>query len=650
MTMKKIHATTKILLLATAFAGLFLIAPVATHAQTTSCSGWTGNQWPYGTTLWAQTYYNQIPSTGAVADQCTASCQSEEVALGQSLTCGLEDVQTQVFNALEDDYYCNYGTGLAGVSSGWGGSSYYAFYGESCYYTPAPVNNLPNPVSIWGPTTVYTNQTNTWGFSATDPDGNNVLYYVSVPGVGAFQTGYVPSGTAQYESWAWSSPGTYTISAVSYDGSLYSYWSSYTVNVISPPPPPPPPPDLTTYTGANLTGTPGVPVTFSNVIQNIGGSSTGASFTNTAQICDGGCATLYAERYANAGPLNPQGTQTVSGTYTFNTPGTYYYRFCADGWANTIAESNEGNNCANYATITVSAPLPDLTAGTPPNLTLTAGQSYLFTSTINNVGGSATSGGFWNMLRICTANCTPYDDHSQEGWANTLAAGGSTGIGANGTAPTTPGTYYYEIYPNNNTAFQNIVAESNYANDYSGPWATLTVVAAPTPTCSLSANPTSISNGQSSTLTWTSTNTTSTTGSGFSTGGAPSGSISVTPATLPMSYDVTCIGSGGTQPAAPVTLGNSCAGGSLTETITAVPQRLGTAGNTTVTYSASNVQGTSCAVTGTDGYSTTYPTNACAVASTVTVHAITKQTTYTITCDGVSKSVIVNLDPSFKEF
>jgi Domain of unknown function (DUF1929)/F5/8 type C domain/Glyoxal oxidase N-terminus len=68
------------------------------------------------------------------------------------------------------------------------------------------------------------------------------------------------------------------------------------------------------------------------------------------------------------------------------------------------------------------------------------------------------------------------------------------------------------------------------------------------PTASLAANPTSITAGQSSTLTWSSTNATSCTGTGFSTGNATTGSVTVTPS-VTTSYSVSCTGSGGTATA-----------------------------------------------------------------------------------------------------
>ncbi len=64
------------------------------------------------------------------------------------------------------------------------------------------------------------------------------------------------------------------------------------------------------------------------------------------------------------------------------------------------------------------------------------------------------------------------------------------------------------------------------------------------PTATISASPTSIAPGDSSTLTWSSANTTSCTGINFDTGGATSGSISVSP-TSSTNYLILCNGVSG---------------------------------------------------------------------------------------------------------
>ncbi len=61
------------------------------------------------------------------------------------------------------------------------------------------------------------------------------------------------------------------------------------------------------------------------------------------------------------------------------------------------------------------------------------------------------------------------------------------------------------------------------------------------PTATLTADPAAITQGQSSTLTWSASDATSCTGSGFNTGGAPSGSVIVTPAST-TTYAIACEG------------------------------------------------------------------------------------------------------------
>ncbi len=72
-------------------------------------------------------------------------------------------------------------------------------------------------------------------------------------------------------------------------------------------------------------------------------------------------------------------------------------------------------------------------------------------------------------------------------------------------------------------------------------------IAAPAPTATLSANPTSITSGSSSTLSWSSTNAASCTGTGFTASGTV-GSATVTPAQT-TTYGLTCTGAGGSASA-----------------------------------------------------------------------------------------------------
>jgi len=88
--------------------------------------------------------------------------------------------------------------------------------------------------------------------------------------------------------------------------------------------------------------------------------------------------------------------------------------------------------------------------------------------------------------------------------------------------------------------------------------ATVTVSVGAAPKASLSASANTIVIGASSTLSWTSTGASHCTGTNFSTGGATSGSTSVSPATT-TTYSLTCTGPGGAKTAPAI------------ETVTVVP-------------------------------------------------------------------------------
>lgn len=546
-----------------------------------------------------------------------------------------------------------------------------------CFYCATP-NTMPNVPYIGGPTSIYTNTPTTYGVYATDPDGDNVLYYLSFGDGGAYQSSYVPSGTAQYTSHSWSSPGSYTLDAVAYDGSLWSYHTYLTVNVISPPPPACTPnysasastcptsyysdgcgnwyqgtaycpvgiADLITNASLpTLSATVGVPVTLTAPATNQGSGSTGRSFWSEFII--GNNPGSWYNDVSGTNVAVPAlaaygGSTNVSISKTFNSVGSYYYQFCANyynmwSWSNDVSESNYSNNCDQVAGIVnVAAAVPP--GPTNPQAICSPSGASVTVSWSPSAGATNYYPRFQSVpVGQCPAGWQVWTDGvtcypNPDTWTSTSVS----------NFPINPGqSYTWYSY-----------AGTNGNVNWNAPVVGTFMCTAPTPTCSLTASPSTLSNGQSTTLTWTSTNTNSCTGSGFSTGGAKSGSVSATPGSLPISYGLSCAGtSGATCNAAPAMVGNSCSsGGSLTEAIAAAPARLGTAGSVNLSYSASNVLGSSCTVTGTDGYSATYPTNACSVANTSVVRPISKQTTYTITCDGVSKSVTVNFDPSFKEF
>jgi len=151
-----------------------------------------------------------------------------------------------------------------------------------------------------------------------------------------------------------------------------------------------------------------------------------------------------------------------------------------------------------------------------------------------------------------------------------------------------------------------------------------------------------IDEGQSATLTWTSTHATScTSAGGFSTGGATSGSASVSP-TQNSTYQITCSGPGGSSLPSTITVQVLHPNAS----ISADPARVQVGMGTSVSWTSSDVK--SCAV---KRNGVAWKTG---LGSSGTSDTITSQTVYTITCQTnsspITKSMTVNTVPLFNEF
>jgi len=123
------------------------------------------------------------------------------------------------------------------------------------------------------------------------------------------------------------------------------------------------------------------------------------------------------------------------------------------------------------------------------------------------------------------------------GWTGTKATSGSQTIG-NLTSTT---TFSLQCQRRNRVSAVRSV--------------TVTVNAAPTPTATLSANPTLVDSGGSTQLTWSSTNATSCTASGGWSGSKPvSGSQTIGDLAVTTTFSLTCSGAGGSSPAQNVTV------------------------------------------------------------------------------------------------
>lgn len=220
-------------------------------------------------------------------------------------------------------------------------------------------------------------------------------------------------------------------------------------------------PDLTAGSVSPTSATAGTAKTFSAVISNTN-ASTGAGFTNLFQRAtdSGGTGATSIGTYTQSTALAVDGSATMSLSYTFGSSGTYYLRVCADKSSSsntgTIAESDEGNNCGGWTTVTVS-PAP-----VAPTVTFSASPERI------NVGQSSTL--TWSSTNATSCNGTGFSISGTSGSAS--------------VSPAITSTYQVNCSGNGGSASKN---------------ATVTVRI---PTVSIDASPKRINKGSQTTISW----------------------------------------------------------------------------------------------------------------------------------------------------
>ncbi len=104
-----------------------------------------------------------------------------------------------------------------------------------------PPNAAPNAPVIGGSTTGYPSTTYTFSFDGTDPDGDQVRYGVDWDNNNTVDeylpaSGHVNSGTARNGTRSWSTTGTKTFKARTYDvAGLFSGWTTRTISIVTAP-------------------------------------------------------------------------------------------------------------------------------------------------------------------------------------------------------------------------------------------------------------------------------------------------------------------------------------------------------------------------------------------------------------------------------
>lgn len=627
----------------------------------------------------------------------------------------------------------------ANRNSSWQSVTYDSNTGDDCGgWTPVVVSSVPTASLSINPNTVQYGNSATLNWScgnATSCAGTN------------FNTGGAMSGSLTVSPTV---STTYTVWSNGPGGTV-SASQSLTVGL--------PTPDLTSTVGAAVSGAVNTSLSFTATVSNIGSGSTGGSFNNLIQICDGSCATYNRILTTQTTSVGVGQSRAVTMSATIPTPGHYYYRMCADAdssWVGSVTESNEGNNCSNWQDVIVNA--PDLTASTVSPSSASVGIALNISSTISNIGGSA-SGSFpvlfqvqggdifqsayaaslspsgsevvsasytfasqgTYQVRACANkdtswtsivqesdygnNCSPYttvtvgpapDADLTAGSVSPVTA--TTGVTVTLTVPITntgnknsgsfpvrfqptsnqaedvissyisvaqgatqnatasfkfnaPGTYQVRACANYNSSWTAITTESNYGNNC-GAYTTVTV--SDDTSCSISVNPpVLLRSGGTTVVSWNSPDGTCV-GQGFSTGNSPSGSTPVTVTSTSSPYfGVICTRSNGAicRPA-PVAVTLEGCTNPANLSVVATPTRVTASSSPTVTWSTANTN-EACTLTSSSGQTLmSTPPGACSSTGggTINVGTLAHQTVYTLRCGLDTSSTVVNVVPQFGEF
>lgn len=190
------------------------------------------------------------------------------------------------------------------------------------------------------PTSINTGGSATW---TAFPSGGTGVYTYSWTGTDGL------SGTTQAVQGTYTTAGTKTASVTVTSGTQnVTVACANSLSVVDAPRP-----NLTAGIGGTVTLVAGQAGTFTGTTQNNGAASAPAGFNDLFIFYHADQATWQGWQYAApSGALGVNASVGRSVTYSFSTPGTYYYRLCAD-WNNGVAESNEGDNCSALSTVIV---------------------------------------------------------------------------------------------------------------------------------------------------------------------------------------------------------------------------------------------------------------------------------------------------------
>jgi hypothetical protein len=437
-----------------------------------------------------------------------------------------------------------------------------------------------------------------------------------------------------------------------YENDNYSAWTPITITGSSAP----------NLTAGAATSNPASPASgtsgavLSSTITNNGTAPTGSGFNTIFQVANDslGTGATYIGMYSSVGSLPSSGGNTLVATlpYTFPSAGTFYIRACADNngsFVGSVTESDEGDNCGAWNAVTVTqGTMPNLVAGT---VTLnpaapSSGSPTTLSATITN-SGTVTAANVQNIFQIengplIQATSGPI----------TVTAGGNQAVNASYQFPGV-GTYRVRACADSNTSWTGTINESN-EGDNCGPWKSVTIAGASV-SCTVNKQTALLgdtvtytavpSTGVTAPYAWTASDGASGLGTAitasriFSTAGT---------------YAMQVTGTGASAPGfCPNVQAGAGACGVLTSaTITATPARISSGGTAQISWNATGVSG-SCTISG-PGITTTISAadascNTSSATMPLTTPALTSQAIYTIDCNGIKSTAIVNVVPAIKE-
>lgn len=309
----------------------------------------------------------------------------------------------------------------------------------------------------------------------------------------------------------YSSPGTYCI--MGYFNNGWNNWTtSYTVHSGN---------GRTTSGGSGTGGTINKPTSFTYYALVYTATPT-ASLTASPTTIDTGGSVLLSWSSANAA--------SCTGT-NFSTGGATSGSVSVSPTATTTYTVTCGTASASR-TVTVLQRANLIASAVSGPSAVSAGASASFSATESNNG--VVAAGAHKLVFIVSQNGSYVT--SREVNIASLAVGATTGAQTVSIPFGGAGTYQVRACAD----YYGSINEVN-ESDNCGAVTTVTVTATAAVNATLQASPLSIAAGQTATLTWSSTGASVCTGIGFTTNGATSGSVQVTP-TETIQYGITCTG------------------------------------------------------------------------------------------------------------